>query len=55
MPCHPKNSQYVKAWRAKNKERFAAQHREHSRVYYLKRRIWTNISKAFLADFRQFV
>ena len=55
MPTHPKNAQYVKTWRTKNKERFAEQHREHSRVYYLRRRIWLKVSKAFLADFKEYV
>jgi len=51
MPCHPKNAFYVKRWRENNKDKFAEQHREHSRVYYLKRRVWRKIALAFLQDF----
>jgi hypothetical protein len=55
MTCHRNNAAYVKTWRLKNKEKFAVQHREHSRVYYQNRRIWMKISKAFLGDFREYV
>jgi len=51
MPCHPKNSLYVKRWRQKNPEKFAEQHRAHSRLYYLKRRVWRKIALAFLTEF----
>ena len=53
MTVHPRNAFYVKRWREKNKERFAEQHREHSRVYYLKRRVWRKIALAFLQDFAE--
>ena len=56
MVCHPKNAEYVKRWRAKHREQFAKQHREHSRVYYLKQRDpWMRISLEFLGRFKYYV
>ena len=55
MTCHESNAIYVKRWRKRNKERFAEQHREHSRAYYSRKRKWQIISKNFLAAFKDFV